>query len=139
MANHLLPVGKLFFPCEEAVFDTDAAAYRILGPMHTIVMPPGVTEKFESDAFSCYTQLSDAIGAFRFTVQILPGDVDVVIYETAPIPMTFSSRSRLGVFDLAFRLHRVRFRSPGLYRVRLLAHHVPLPEGEAWLRVLGGV
>jgi hypothetical protein len=139
MSNQVPPVVKLFFPCEEAVFDQDAVAYRLLAPFHTIIMPPGVHEKYECERFDCYAQLSDALGTFRFAVQILAGDVDVVVYESAPLPMSFSPRSRLGIFDVVFQLRRVRFRRPGFYRLRLLCNHMPLQDGEMWLRVLGGV
>ena len=138
MANQVLPVVKLFFVCEEAAFDPDAAAYRILAPTHALAMPPGVTEKFECERFDCFAQVSDALGTFRFTVQVLHGDVEAVVYESGPLEHSFPVRSRLGVTDLVFRMRRVRFRRPGLYRVRLMCHHVPLAEGETWLRVFGG-
>jgi hypothetical protein len=138
MANHLLPVVKLFFACEEATFDHDAAAYRLVAPLHALVMPPGVTEKFECEGFDCYAQLSDAMGTFRFSVQVLPGDLDVVIYQSPSIQLTFTPRSRIGAFDVVFRLRRVRFRQPDFYRVRLMCNHTPLPNGLIWLRVLGG-
>jgi hypothetical protein len=101
MAAQILPVVKLFFVCEEAAFDPDAAAYRILAPMHALAMPPGVVSKFVCEQFDCYAQLSDALGAFRFSVQVLPGDADVVVHTSdsahlsfAPPPGSASSTSR---------------------------------------------
>ena len=139
MAEPLLPVVKLFFPCEEAVYDDDAVAYRLLAPFHTLVMPPGVVSRFECDRFDCYIQVSDAIGTFRLAIEVLPGDADVVIYRSRPTEMTFARAARLGVYDVVFRMTGVRFRTPGMYRLRVIANHAPLADSEFWLRVLPGV
>jgi hypothetical protein len=139
MAEQLLPVVKLFFPCEEAEYDPDAAAYRLLAPLHAIAMPPGVDARYECERLDCYAQLSDAIGTFRLAVEVLSGDADVVVYRSRPVAITFTPAARIAVFDVAFRLARVRFRTPGLYRLRLVCNHAALPDSEFWLRVLPGV
>ncbi len=129
---------KLFFPCEEAEFDPDAAAYRLLAPLHALVMPPGVLTRFECERIECYVQFSDALGTFHIAVEVLPGTADVVAYRSRPVTVTFAPTARLAVFDVVFRMTRVRFRNPGLYRLRIVCNHAPLPDSEFWLRVLPG-
>ena len=46
MADSVLPVVRLFFPCDNAVIDLKDMKWSLTNPWHTVAMPPGVREKF---------------------------------------------------------------------------------------------
>jgi hypothetical protein len=138
MAEQLLPVVKLFFPCEEAVYDAPASRYTIYGPLHTVALPSAAAFPFAWDDLPCHAQLTDAIGTFRFSIELLAEATDVVSRRSPPVALTFPVTSRIAVVETVFRLTEMRFQSPGLYRLRLMCNHRPLADGEVSLRFLGG-
>lgn len=138
MAEQLLPVVKLFFPCEEAVYDAAAYRYTIYGPLHTVALPSAAVFPFEWDELPCYAQLTDAVGTFRLSVELLAEDADVVLRRSPPVEITFRPNARLTVHEVVFRLTDMRFPSPGAFRLRLVCNHLPLTDGEVTLRFLRG-
>ena len=138
MANQILPVVKLFVVCEEVSFDTESAGYVLRIPLHNVALPGDTTFPFEWDRLDCYAQLSDAVGTFRFAVEVLPEAADTVLYRSSPVELMFPVRGRIMVFEQHFRLTDVRFPRPEVYRVRLVCNHAPLPNAEATIRILGG-
>lgn len=136
MANQLLPVVRLFFPCERADFSPDEQAYVLTGPLAAVGLPTGASFPYECLPFSCYTLLSDAVGTFGLSIAVLYEDSDRVLYRTGTAQITFPPRGRIVARDVAFILEDVRFPRAGLYRLQLMCNQVALPDGFWDLRVL---
>ena len=138
MANLLLPVVKLFFPCEDVTFDPDQQGFVLHLPVHAIAPPTGAIFPYECQSFACYAMVADAIGTFTFKVAVMYEGAERVLARSAGVRLTFSNKVRIAVQEFAFVLSGLRFPKPGLYPLVLLCNETPLPGGEFHLRVLGG-
>lgn len=138
MAAPVIPVVRLFFACERAVYRPKYRAYSLIAPLPALSLPPGTPFPYEAPDFACYAQLSDALGTFRFAVEVRYEDADRVLVRSGSCELTFSPRGRISCQDVVFPFSGVRFPGAGLYRLQLMCNHVPLRDGQTDLRVLGG-
>lgn len=138
MADLLLPVVKLFFPCEEATFDQDRLGLVLAVPFQAIAIPTNAAFPYECSSFVCYAMLSDAIGTFRFSVAVMYEESERVLTRTAGVTLTFGTAARFGTQDFAITIPVVRFPRPGVYSLQLMCNELPLENGAFALRVLGG-
>jgi hypothetical protein len=137
MANVVLPKVRMFIPCL-AVDLEPSKPVTIHSPLHTIRMPPGVSEKYLLDELWFYVVLTDGVGTFRLSVE-LHGMDDIVLGKGEPGQVTFAGGAQLTVKELRLSMKSVPFAHPGLYDFILVANHARLEDGGmALLRVLPG-
>lgn len=121
----VLPIVRLFFPCDAAVLDLQDMTWSLRNPWHTVWMPPGVTERFVQREVWLYAQLTDGIGTFRLNVELLD--------EGGIVP-----QNQLLVTEAVFHMTNVPFPRPGLFTFKLKANYAELQGGTAELRALPG-
>ena len=136
MANVVLPKVRMFIPCVGVDLDPKRPVV-IYSPLHTIRMAPGIKEKYLLDEMWFYVVLTDAVGAFRLSVELF-GTEDVVLRKSKPENVTFVGGTQLNAKELRLPMKSVPFPHAGLYEFRLLANHAPLDGGVALLRMLPG-
>ncbi|HZZ82009.1 MAG TPA: hypothetical protein VFE62_26150 [Gemmataceae bacterium] len=137
MASVVLPKVRMFIPCLSVTLEAGKPV-TIHSPLHTIRMPLGVTEKYLLDELFFYVVLTDAVGAFRLTVEMRSVD-DIVLQRSESEQVKFVGGAKLKVKELGIRMISVPFGRPGLFEFRLFANHAHLEEGgTAMLRVLPG-
>ena len=77
------PVVRLFFPCDEAIFDTRDEKWTLKNPWHTVAMPPGITQNFGQEEIWLYAQFSGGVGTFYLSVHLLD-DTGLVLGKSPP-------------------------------------------------------
>lgn len=137
MADRVLPVVKLFFPCDEATYDPSDEKWVVRHPYFTARMPEGVTENFGALEVWLYAKITDAVGDFALVVEMY-NEAGGRIARSAPVARHFPGGGQLDESDEVFVLRRVPFRKPGIYRFKLLANHAETQGGTVDLRVLPG-
>jgi hypothetical protein len=135
MANVILPSVKMFIPC----LDLDVKPVVVIySPVHTIRMPPGVTVDYLLDEIWFYVALTDAVGRFRLSVEML-GEEEIILARSEIQTSRFSGGMQLREMIFGFSIATVPLPRPGLYEFRLVANHTHLRDGgTAILRVLPG-
>jgi hypothetical protein len=144
MAGTVLPTVRLIFPCDDARLDPQTRKWEIRHPWSAVFLPPGARFPFRLIELKVYAQLTDGIGSFNLSVEMLQVRDDGSrrsIGSSAATAMTFPSNQRFLAFDGAFHMKRVPFREAGLYEFRMIAEtgedvYQPLPGQTALLRVL---
>ena len=137
MANVVLPKVRMFIPCTSVRLEPGKAV-TIRSPLHTIRMPPGVTEKYLLDEIWFYAVLTDGLGRFRLSVELRELD-DIVLRRSEPQELVFVGGDQLNVKEVSLHMTSAPFARPGFYEFRLIANHAHLEEGgTAFLRVLAG-
>jgi hypothetical protein len=137
VANVVLPIVRLFFPCEEATLDLNDEKWLLKNPLHTVEMPPGVQANFVVDGIALYAQFTGGVGSFNLSVQLVDDSSGVVLGVSRP-PISFHMPGGSDIFEEVFEMPPLRFPHPGVYQIRLIANHASLENGAAWLRVLSG-
>src|SRR5688500_11216236 len=122
MANVVLPKVRLFVPCMSLDIGPGKPV-TIHSPLHTIRMPPGISEKYVVDAIWFYVVLTDGVGAFRLSVE-MRNDEDVVLQKGKPALHQFRGGGQLEAHEVPVSMSPVPFPRPGMYEFRLLANHV---------------
>jgi hypothetical protein len=137
MAKVVLPKVRMFIPC--LAIDLEPGKPRTIhSPLHTIRMPPGVSEKYLLDEMCFYVVLTDGVGTFRLSVELYGMD-DIVLAKSEPEQVAFIGGAQLSVKELRVPMALVPFARPGLYEFKLIANHAHLEDGgTALLRVLPG-
>lgn len=134
----VLPVVRLFFPCDEAVLDLADMKWSLKNPWHTVQMPPGVTERFGQRELWLYAQLTGGLGEYKLTVELHDMDSGVRIGNPSQPERVEFVRGQLQAVDVVFRMVNVPFPKAGHDVFKLLANHTALQGGTAELRVLPG-
>lgn len=135
VASVVKPIVRLFFPCEEALYDPVHGKWSLTNPLHTIEMPPGVQSDYVTDEFWLYAQLSGGVGTFNISVQLVE-ESGVILRRTVPLSWTMTGGFE--VVQEVFQMPPTRFPRPGVYALKLIANHAELDGGISFLRVLGG-
>ncbi len=135
MADVVKPIARLFFACDEAVFDLADGKWTLKNPWHTVGMPPGVTKDFRQEEIWLYAQFTSGVGSFYLSVHLLD-DAGLVIGRSPPVLWELSGGNQ--VFEEVFQMTRVPFARPGIYEFKLMANHAEMEGGTFYLRVLPG-
>jgi hypothetical protein len=137
MANVILPKVRMFIPC--LGIDLEAGKpVTIHSPLHTIRMPPGISDKYLLDELWFYVVLTDGVGTFTLSVE-LRGIDEIVLRKSEPTSLNFVGGAQLKVRELGIQMNSVPFARPGLYEFGPIANHAHLEDGgTALLRVLPG-
>lgn len=138
MANRVLPVVRLFFPCDQAVLDLTDMKWSLKNPWHTVQMPPGVSEKFAQRELWLYAQLTGGLGDFNLAVELRDGDTGARIGRPSQPERFEFVGGRLTAVEVVFKMVNVPFPKAGHYVFKLLANHAELEGGTSELRVLPG-
>lgn len=142
MADRVLPIVRLLFPCDAATFDTASGRWTLTNPWAVLMLPTGATFPFDHGHLWLYAQLTEGVGAFNLGAElrlVLPdGSRPVVESWTNLMPVQFPGGQQLQVFDTAFRLTEVPFERSGIYEFGLLGNYAPLQGRTVQFRVLDG-
>ena len=140
MADRVLPLVRLMFPCDEALIDFDDLTWDLKNPWLEISLPAGVRFPFRHDNLWVYAQLSDGLGAFDVRVelrQLMDNGGRRTIGSGPSTRMEFRAERRLYALATAFELKMVPFREAGLYEFYLTAGDGEFLEGPtAVIRVI---
>ena len=144
MASTVLPTVRLIFPCDDAQIDPQTQKWVIRHPWSTVFLPAGARFPFRLVEMKVYAQLTDGIGSFRLSVEMVQVRDDGsrrFIGAGAATQMSFPGNQRFLALDGVFHMKRVPFREAGLYEFRMIAEtgadeFQPLPGQTALLRVL---
>jgi hypothetical protein len=134
----VLPVVRLFFPCDEAALDLADMKWSLKNPWHTVQMPAGVTEKFGQRELWLHAQLTGGLGEFNLTVELRESDSGVRIGRPSPPERFEFVGGQLAAVEVVFHMVNVPFPTPGHYTFKLLANRAELEGGLSELRVLPG-
>lgn len=135
MANVVLPKVRMFIPCMNVVLEPGTIR-TIYGPLHTIRMPPGVSENYLLDEICFYIVLTDGVGTFRLRVEMRGAD-GIVLKRSDPVLCRFKGGMQLNSIELAITIKSAPIVRAGLYEFHLIANHAHLGDsGVAALRVL---
>lgn len=138
MAGRVVPTARLFFPCEEATRNTATGAWILTRPMHTAHPEPRGQFPFEVDELWVYAQLTDGVGKFNLTVQVLDYVTGTILVASRPEPREYTGGEQWRVHDEVFLLTKLTIPRPGVYEFRLLANHAPVSGGSSFLRIVEG-
>jgi hypothetical protein len=138
MANQVLPIVRLFFPCDSATLDLADNKWTLKNPWHTVGMPAGLTERFIQPEIWLYAQLTDGLGKFNLVVEMRDSESQTIIGRSRPEPRDFQGGQQLLAVEVVFKMTNVPFPRPGVYEFKLLGNYAPLDGGSAFLRVLPG-
>jgi hypothetical protein len=139
MADRVLPIVPLMFPCEQAQHDPQAGEVIVVNPWATVALPPGASFPFDVDELWVVAQLTDGVGTFRLLVEMRQRHDDGterVVGRSDWTTLTFPGGGQLGVYDAVFRMTEVPFDEPGLYEFRVLADGEDLEGHTPTLRIL---
>jgi hypothetical protein len=138
MAIRLVPTARLFFPCEEATLDLETSAWHLVRPLHTAHPLPRGQFPFQVDELWVYAQLTDGVGKFNLSVQVIDFVTGTVLVTSRPEQREFIAGEQWRVFDEVFLLVNLMLPRAGLYEFRLLANHAPVSGGSSYLRIVEG-
>lgn len=140
MADRVLPIVRLMFPCDEAVIDLAEMTWELKNPWFEIAIPSGAKFPFRHNNSWVYAQLTDGLGSFGVRVemrQLMDDGGRRTIGTSGPTRMEFRADRRLFALATAFELKSVPFREAGLYEFYLIADEGDQMEGQtAVIRVL---
>lgn len=130
MANRLVPTLRLAVLCSHVDFDANGLPFSLNEPIHTIQIPSGTTGAYRS-LLALYCQLEDAIGTFRFSVQVRDENGFVVNPNEPPVTLVFpGAMNRVIPLEQVFDVD-ISFPRPSVYFVHLMCNHRSLNESTA--------
>ena len=135
MADVVKPIVRLFFPCDEAIFDIADEKWTLKNPWHTVAMPPGITANFYQEEIWLYAQFIGGVGEFYLSVHLMD-DAGQVVGRSKP--SLWELAGGIQVCEEVFHMTNVPFARPGLYEFKLMANHAEVEGGTVYLRVLPG-
>jgi hypothetical protein len=138
MADRVLPIVRLFFPCDDAVLDLQDMKWSLKHPWSTVAMPPGVRENFGQEFIWLYAQLVEGVGEFMLSVEMRDYETGQWLGRSRPEPWDFAGGDQLAVHEVVFEMVNVPFPRPSLYVFQVMANHAELEGGTAFLRVFPG-
>jgi hypothetical protein len=138
MADRVLPIVQLFFPCESATLDLVDEKWLLKGPFYAVEAPTDLAFPFQVGELFLYVQLLYGVGTFNLAIQFVDQESGVILATSGPIQRIFSAANRSSVTEEVFELRNLTFPRPGVYEFRLVGNHTELQGGIAVLRVLGG-
>ena len=133
MADRVLPMVRLVFPCDSAMIDFEDLTWELKNPWLEISLPPGVRFPFRHDNLWVYAQLSDGLGSFDVRVelrQLMDNGGRRTIGAGPSTRMEFRADRRLYTLTTAFEFKMVPFREAGLYEFYLMVGDGEFLEGE---------
>jgi hypothetical protein len=146
MADRVVPVVRLLFPCDEAICRLSDGKWVLTNPRTVLTVPSGVTFTVKVKEMWVYAQLTDGVGEFDLAIEmryLQPDETRKVIGHGKPTRMDFRAGRQLQVFDMGFRLTKVPFKEPGMYEFAVVtvspelpSQTVPLEGQTALFRVL---
>jgi hypothetical protein len=114
--------------CSHVDFDANGLPFALNEPIHTLQIPPGSTGGYHPPPLALYCQLEDALGTFRFSVQVRDENGFVVNPNEPPVTLSFSpTANRLVPLEQVFEVD-ITFPLPGVYFVHLICNHRSLNE-----------
>jgi hypothetical protein len=138
MADRVKPIVDLLFPCDGVDFNDKTGRYTLHHPWQsTVQMPAGVTEDFILVELCVFAQVLDGVGEFQFSIEVR-NEAGLRVARSQRVTHEFGINERLTATQFAFRLQKVAFAKPGVYRIHLLAGEAELENGFKDLRVLPG-
>lgn len=137
MADRVLPLVRLFSPCQGAILDLADEQWMLKRPLHGVELPAGTQFPYRERVLWLYAQLIYGVGDFNLSVQFVDQESNTVIGTAKPVRRSFDGGNRGRVTEEVFCLKRLMFPQPGLYEFRLIANHFPLPDGVVLFRVMG--
>jgi hypothetical protein len=130
------PRTRHFIPCHAVVTDSKRNAYSLEGIIY--IIRPADHESFPllMPEMSLFSVLSNAHGAYEFSVQIItwdPAGKEIEVWQTSKVTRAFG-KDPLMVLGWPIRLRNIVFDRPGLYEFRLICDGAILAQTEVSLR-----
>ncbi len=136
MADRVLPMVRLFFPCEDAALDIESAAWILTEPLHTVWIPRESLGRFSVNDLWLCAQLTDGVGEFNLSVE-MRNEAGIRVGRSKPSRQAFPGGEQLAVLEVVFHLKDVPIHQPGIHEFRVVANHADdLHGGVVSLRVL---
>jgi hypothetical protein len=85
-----------------------------------------------------YAQLTDGIGKFNLSVQVIDYVSGTILVTSRPEQREYIAGEQWRVFDEVFLLVNLTLPRAGVYEFRLLANHAPVSGGSSFLRIVEG-
>ena len=139
MADRILPLVRLVFPCDAAVIDLSDLTWELKNPWLDLTIPPGVRFPFRHEKLCVYAQLTGGLGSFNVRVEMrqLMDNGRRTIGVGASTRVEFPNNRRLLASEVVFEIKMVPFREAGLYEFYLASDEGEQLEGQtAVIRVL---
>ena len=139
MADRVLPLVRLVFPCDAAVIDLSDMTWELKNPWLDLALPAGARFPFRQEKICVYAQLTDGVGSFDVRIELrqLMDNGRRTIGVGASTRVEFPANRRLFASEVVFELEMVPFREAGLYELYLASDEgEPLEGQSAVIRVL---
>jgi hypothetical protein len=124
MADRVMPIVHLIFPCDDAVIDLADGKWVLRNPQAITYLPPGASFPFRESELWVYAQLTGGLGRWELAVEVRQKRDDGsyrFVGIGATTELEFEPGPRLVVEATAFGFRNLPFREEGLYEFRVIA------------------
>lgn len=145
MAERQPPVLDSILLCSYVEYDAQRQPFRLVEPLHTVVVTPDESGQLLAPEFALYVQMTDedASGTYDFTVQVRTETNVIVRHATVePMRVTFFSRYHPpSPLEHVFIIRDLVFPAPGVYHFHVMCGLASMSDRPnatrpAWLRVI---
>lgn len=123
-----LPILRLAVLCQEVEEDGGGRPFALVGPIHTLRFPPGVTENYRPPMLALYVQLQGGRGTFYVRARLCEVGTATETAAAGPVEFVFDGAGRVEPEELAVELDALVFPRPNVYELLVYANHVNLNE-----------
>lgn len=143
MSNRIPPFLRTASLCQDIEFDGDGFPFKIVEPLHTLILPPDKFGEPLTEMF-LYAQLEDANGRFEFSIRVEDENGNPTpqpSLQSVEHRFVGSRDERIICVELPFRLLGLVFSEPGVYYFQLRCETISLHQRDGaarapFLRVL---
>ncbi len=117
MADRVVPLVRLLFPCDTAVIDLGDLTWELKNPLSVVSLPPGAKFPIRAESLWVFAILAEGVGEFDIHVEMrqLTEQGRRTVGASAVSRIVFPSAEHLLASSTAFDLSGARFREAGLY------------------------
>lgn len=131
MSDRKSPELDLLVLCSYVEYDGNGQPFRLVEPLHTVVVTPDEHGQLSAPEFALYVQMSDedADGTFDFTVEVRTDDTVIPHHSVEATRMTFFSRIHPPrPFEHVFVIRDLVFHAPGDYHFHVMCGHASMSD-----------